>query len=73
MQGKSWEAKDMMDLLMDVKDEDGEELDDEAIIDLIFGNLFAGHETSSVTAMWVVLFLTKHPHVFQRSKVSIKV
>ncbi|XP_023007798.1 beta-amyrin 11-oxidase-like isoform X1 [Cucurbita maxima] len=68
MQGKSWEAKDMMDLLMDVKDEDGEELDDETIIDLIFGNLFAGHETSSITAMWAVLFLTKHPHVFQRAK-----
>ncbi|XP_023007796.1 beta-amyrin 11-oxidase-like isoform X1 [Cucurbita maxima] len=67
-QGTSWEAKDMMDLLMEVKDEDGEELDDETIRDLIFGKLFAGHETSAYTAMWAVLFLTKHPHIFQRAK-----
>ena len=60
----------MMDLLMEVKDEDGEELDDETIRDLIFGKLFAGHETSAYTAMWAVLFLTKHPHIFQRAKVS---
>ncbi|CAK9321528.1 unnamed protein product [Citrullus colocynthis] len=67
-EGESWEAKDMMDLLIELKDEDGEELDDETIIDLIFGKLFAGHETSAYTAMWAVLFLTNHPHIFQQAK-----
>ncbi|XP_022145397.1 beta-amyrin 11-oxidase-like, partial [Momordica charantia] len=66
--GKNWEAKDMMDLMIEVRDEDGEELDDETIIDLIFGKLFAGHETSADTAMWAVLFLTDHPHIFQKAK-----
>ncbi|XP_008448714.2 beta-amyrin 11-oxidase-like [Cucumis melo] len=66
--GENWEAKDTMDLLIDVKDEDGEELDDETIRDLIFGKLFAGHETSAYTAMWAVLFLTDHPHTFQKAK-----
>ncbi|XP_008448712.2 beta-amyrin 11-oxidase-like isoform X1 [Cucumis melo] len=67
-EGENWEAKDMMDLLIELKDEDGEELDDETIRDLIFGKLFAGHETSAYTAMWAVLFLTNHPHILQRTK-----
>ncbi|XP_038905890.1 beta-amyrin 11-oxidase-like [Benincasa hispida] len=67
-EGKKWEAKDMMDLLMELKDEEGEELDDETIKDLIFGKLFAGHETSAYTAMWAILFLTNHPHIFQKAK-----
>ncbi|XP_022155498.1 beta-amyrin 11-oxidase-like [Momordica charantia] len=66
---ESWEAKDMMDLLIDLKDEDGdEELDDETIVDLIFGKLFAGHETSAYTTMWAVLFLMDHPHIFKKAK-----
>ena len=68
--GENWEAKDTMDFLIDVKDEDGEELDDETIRDLIFGKLFAGHETTAYTAMWAVLFLTDHPHTFQKAKVK---
>ncbi|CAK9321529.1 unnamed protein product [Citrullus colocynthis] len=66
--GESWEAKDMMDLMIEVRDEDGEGMDDETIVDLIFGKLFAGQETSAFTTMWAILFLTNNPHVFQKAK-----
>ena len=69
--GESWEAKDMMDLMTEVEDEDGEGMDNETITDLIFGMLFAGHESSAFTTMWAVLFLTDHPHIFQKAKVRV--
>ncbi|XP_038905894.1 beta-amyrin 11-oxidase-like [Benincasa hispida] len=65
---ESWEAKDMMDLLIEVRDEDDEGIDDETIVDLIFGMLFAAQESSAVTTMWATLFLTDNPHVFQKVK-----
>ncbi|XP_022923280.1 beta-amyrin 11-oxidase-like [Cucurbita moschata] len=66
--GESWEAKDMMDLMIEVEDEDGEGMDNETIADLIFGKLFAGQETSAFTTMWAIIFLTDHPHIFQKAK-----
>ncbi|KAL4027102.1 hypothetical protein IC575_015562 [Cucumis melo] len=66
--GESWEAKDMMDLLMEVRDEDGEGFDDETITEMIFGMLFGGQETSAFTTMWAILFLTDNPHIFQKAK-----
>ncbi|KAE8650038.1 hypothetical protein Csa_010549 [Cucumis sativus] len=67
--GENWEAKDMMDLLMEVRDEDGEGFDDETITEIIFGMLFGGQETTAFTTMWAVLFLTDNPQVFQKAKV----
>ncbi|KAE8650039.1 hypothetical protein Csa_010739 [Cucumis sativus] len=66
--GENWEAKDMMDLLMEVRDEDGEGFDDETITEMIFSMLFGGQETSAFTSMWAVLFLTDNPHIFQKAK-----
>ncbi|XP_023007793.1 beta-amyrin 11-oxidase-like isoform X2 [Cucurbita maxima] len=66
--GESWEAQDMMDLMIEVEDEDGEGMDNETIADLIFGKLFAGQETSAFTTMWAIIFLTDHPHLFQKAK-----
>ncbi|KAE8650037.1 hypothetical protein Csa_010027 [Cucumis sativus] len=69
--GENWEAKDMMDLLMEVRDEDGEGFDDETITEIIFGMLFGGQETTAFTTMWAVLFLTDNPHIFQKAKTTI--
>ncbi|KAA0053062.1 beta-amyrin 11-oxidase-like isoform X1 [Cucumis melo var. makuwa] len=66
--GENWKAKDMMDLLMEVRDEDGEGFDDETITEMIFSMLFGGQETSAFTTMWAVLFLTDNPHIFQKAK-----
>jgi len=61
--------KDMMDLLMEVKDEEGRMLEDEDIIDLLLVFLLAGHESSAHGILWTIIYLIDHPHVFQRAKV----
>jgi len=61
--------KDMMDLLMEVKDEEGRMLEDEDIIDLLIVFLLAGHESSAHGILWTIIYLIDHPHVFQRAKV----
>ncbi|KAK4476478.1 hypothetical protein RD792_015632 [Penstemon davidsonii] len=60
--------KDMMDELMDAKDENGRRLDDEEIIDVLVMYLNAGHESSGHITMWATVLLQKHPDVFKRAK-----
>ncbi|GAU42883.1 hypothetical protein TSUD_231940, partial [Trifolium subterraneum] len=63
------EKKDMMDLLMEVKDEEGNMLEDEDIIDLLLVFLLAGHESSAHGILWTIIYLLDHPHVLQKAKV----
>lgn len=63
--------KDMMDLLMEVKDEDGRQLEDEDIIDLVLVFLLAGHESSAHGILWTIIYLIDHPHVLHMAKVSL--
>ncbi|XP_027362084.1 beta-amyrin 11-oxidase-like [Abrus precatorius] len=60
--------KDMMDLLMKVKDEEGRRLEDEDIIDLLLVFLLAGHESSAHGILWTIIYLMEHPHVFHKAK-----
>ncbi|KAK2631570.1 hypothetical protein EUGRSUZ_L02729 [Eucalyptus grandis] len=62
------EEKDMLDLLMEVEDEDGEKLDEETIIDVSLMFLLAGHETSAHATMWAAIFLKEHPEILQKLK-----
>jgi len=63
-------AKDMMDALIDVTDEDGRKLGDEDIIDIMLMYLNAGHESSGHITMWATFFLQKHPEYLQKAKVT---
>jgi len=63
------EEKDVLDLLMEVEDEDGEKLDEETIIDVSLMFLLAGHETSTHATMWAAIFLKEHPEILQKLKV----
>ncbi|MBA0667084.1 hypothetical protein Goklo_000208 [Gossypium klotzschianum] len=66
---KKWLKKeDMLDALMEVKDEKGETLEDEEIIDIMLMYLNAGHESSAHTTMWATIFLQQHPHFLQKAK-----
>lgn len=65
---KSTKKKDMLDALMDVKDEKGETLDDEEIIDIMLMYLNAGHESSGHTTMWATIFLQQHPEFLEKAK-----
>ncbi|GMN61502.1 hypothetical protein TIFTF001_030586 [Ficus carica] len=64
----STKKKDMMDALLDVEDENGRKLSDEEIIDVLLMYLNAGHESSGHIMMWAVVFLQKHPEIFQIAK-----
>lgn len=63
-------AKDMMDALLDVEDDNGRKLPDEEIIDVMLMYLNAGHESSGHITMWATYFLQKHPEYLQKAKVS---
>uniref|UniRef100_A0A5B6YW95 Uncharacterized protein n=1 Tax=Davidia involucrata TaxID=16924 RepID=A0A5B6YW95_DAVIN len=65
---KSNEKRDMLHLLIEAEDVDGGKLSAEEIIDLLIIYLNAGHESSSLTAMWAVMFLEQHPQYFQKAK-----
>jgi len=56
---------------MEARDDEGEKLEDEDIIDLLLLFLLAGHESSAYGVLWTVINLTNHPHVFERAKVLI--
>ncbi|XP_075642403.1 7,8-epoxymelianol synthase CYP88A154-like [Castanea sativa] len=60
--------KDMMDLLMGVKDEDGKQLADLDIIDLLIVFMLAGHESSAHGALWSIIYLSENPEVFKIAK-----
>ncbi|KAE8055576.1 hypothetical protein FH972_012406 [Carpinus fangiana] len=60
--------KDMMDLLLGVKNEDGRQLEDEDIIDLLIVFMLAGHESSAHGALWAVIYLSQNPELFRKAK-----
>lgn len=61
-------AKDMMDSLIDVEDDNGRKLGDDDIIDIMLMYLNAGHESSGHITMWATYFLQKHPEYLQKAK-----
>ena len=61
--------KDMLDALLEVKDEDGKKMTDEEIIDLLVMYLNAGHESTGHMMMWTTLLLHKDPECLQKAKV----
>lgn len=65
----SGERRDLMDLLLEAKDETGRKLYDEEIIDIILMYLNAGHESSAHATMWATLFLHQNPEYYQKAKV----
>lgn len=61
--------KDLIDLVLEAKGENGEELIDKDVGDMLLMLLFAGHETTAVALTSSVLNLTRHPLVFAKAKV----
>ncbi|MED6167707.1 hypothetical protein PIB30_005332 [Stylosanthes scabra] len=60
--------RDLMKVLMEVKDEEGKQLEDEDIIDLLLIFLLAGHESSAHGILWTIIYLTQHPLLFLTAK-----
>jgi ent-kaurenoic acid hydroxylase len=63
--------KDLMDLLMEAEDEDGQKLEDEHIVNLILISFSAGFESSALAALWAIVYLSEHPEALKKAKVYI--
>lgn len=70
-QDVSSKKKDMLDNLIDTKDENGRTLEDDEIIDVLLMYLNAGHESSGHIIMWATIFLQEHPEILQKAKVKM--
>jgi len=54
---------DLLTLLMETRDEDGQPMPDDFVRDNILTLFFAGHETTANTLTWVFYYLAKHPEI----------
>jgi cytochrome P450 len=56
-------GKDVLSLLLDASDEEGEQLSDQQIRDEVMTLLFAGHDTTTSTISFMFYELARHPDV----------
>jgi len=68
---KGENKKDLIELVLEAKGENDEELTDEDVADMLLMLLFAGHETTAMALTSSILHLTRHPQVFAKAKVLI--
>nr|ALI58397.1 ent-kaurenoic acid oxidase 3 [Scoparia dulcis] len=57
---------DLMEGLMQMKDEDGKQLSDVEVLDNIVSLVVAGYTSTSLAIMWAFYYLAKCPHVLER-------
>ncbi|WP_205328262.1 cytochrome P450 [Glycomyces sp. YM15] len=64
-------ATDLLQSLMDARDEDGHGFDDDQLVGQLTTLLVAGHETSSNTLAWTLLLLSQHPAELDKLLASV--
>ncbi|XP_012839291.1 PREDICTED: ent-kaurenoic acid oxidase 2-like [Erythranthe guttata] len=57
---------DLMEGLMEVKDEEGKQLSDIEVLDNIVSLIVAGYVSTSLAIMWAFYYLAKFPHVLDK-------
>jgi cytochrome P450 len=68
--GQIGEKNDLLNILLEINDEEGEKLEDKDIIDLLISLLFGGHDSTAAGMMWTIMHLTQHPHCMKKAKVN---
>jgi cytochrome P450 len=66
------ERNDIMSLLFDARDEDGEALTDEELRNELLTLVLAGHETTANTIGWAFERLLRHPKAYDRLRVEAR-
>ena len=64
---------DLLSLLMETRDEDGQPVSDEFVRDNILTLFFAGHETTANTLTWAFYYLDQNPHVAARLQEEVDI
>ncbi|CAI9281382.1 unnamed protein product [Lactuca saligna] len=64
--GSNDAMNDLLDGLMNLKDEEGNNLSDTEVLDNITGILLAGYESTVIVTMWAIYYLAKWPEVLER-------
>ncbi|XP_077211346.1 ent-kaurenoic acid oxidase 1-like [Tasmannia lanceolata] len=62
----SGNANDLMDGLMQIRDEQGKQLLDEEVLDNIIALIVGGYQSTAVAIMWSLYYLAKSPDVLGR-------
>ncbi|KAI9117268.1 hypothetical protein K1719_011434 [Acacia pycnantha] len=60
------ETVDLMDGLMQIKDDEGNSLSDTEVIDNIVSLVVGGYVSTSLVSMWAIYFLAKFPNVLHK-------
>ena len=63
------ETMDLMDSLMDIKDNEGNHLTDDEVVDNIVSFIVAGYVSTSLASVWALYYLSKSPKVLQKLRV----
>src|SRR5947208_11557252 len=64
-------GRDILSLLLDAEDEEGNRLSDLQIRDEVMTLLFAGHDTTTSTVSFMFYELARHPHIVQRLQAEL--
>ncbi|HEX7734414.1 MAG TPA: cytochrome P450 [Ktedonobacteraceae bacterium] len=66
-------ATDVLALLLLARDEQGQPLSDEQLLDHLKLLLFAGYDTTTATMTWGLLELLRHPNLYERVRAEVGV
>ncbi|GAC1392422.1 MAG: cytochrome P450 [Ktedonobacteraceae bacterium] len=67
------ERNDFLSVLLQSKDEDGNHMSDQQVIDESLTLFGAGHETTATALAWVWYFLASHPNVYKRVQEEVDI
>ncbi|XVF09154.1 hypothetical protein REPUB_Repub07fG0067200 [Reevesia pubescens] len=59
-------ANDLMDGLIEMKDEDGNKLGEQEVVDNIVSLIVGGYESTSIASMWAIYYVAKFPMVLKK-------
>ncbi|CAN6585223.1 unnamed protein product [Malus baccata var. baccata] len=59
-------TSDLMDGLMEIKNDEGNKLSDQEVLDNIVSLVIAGYATTAVSIMWTLYYLAKYPNILRK-------